>query len=523
MIRIFFVTGIIAITSFVSAQYNIKWSELTKVKGSTTGILPVSGSDFYTLRWSSGGLFGAMYLGLHSDFMITRTGKVKVNIGSSIAKFEGVATVKDQVVVFLSDKFEGKNILFMQKYGTDCKPEGPAVEVTSYVMPKNWKRKGYFNIINSKDRAFLCVEYDIPGSRVENQRYGYKVFSDSLEIVSEGEYEAPYDPEISEISNRYLSNTGDYFIACKIYNVNEKGRIRDNSTLQKAILVQITPEGLDEFELDLDGKRIYDMGFSSDNNRIMTFTGLYGDANRGNTGIKGIFYFRLDFDKKEIIDEGFEKFAKDFITEDWTEKEKERSDKREARGKSAPQLYNYDIRETITLEDGSVVGMLEQYYVQEIFINDPRTNTYTTNYYYYYNNLIVYKIQPNGTFDWVKNIPKSQVSTNDRGYYSSVARFVTKDKMVILFNDNLKNYDESGKWNANVFAMSYRKKSNTVAKVEVNLLDGYIDRSTFFDRSETNALAVPKLFETDYKNQQMLMLLIIGRKEKFGLLDFKEQ
>lgn len=514
-------TWAMLLTFAVHSQYNVQWSELTRIKGSTSGILPVAGSDFYTIRWN-GGLMGTMYLARHSNFGLVASGKIQSYIERSIVSFEGIATIKGQVLVFLSDKMEGKNILYMQKYGEDCKPQGAAVELTSYVMPKNWKRRGYFNVISSQNSEFLCVEYDIPGSREENQKFGYKVLSDSLEIVSEGEYESPYDPTSSEISNRYLSNTGDYFIACKIFDVNEKGRIKDYTTLQKAILVQVTPEGLEEFELDLDNKRIFDMSFSSDNNRIMTFTGLYGDAERGNTGIKGIFYFRLDFDKKEIIDDGFEKFDKNFITAGWSEKDRERADKREAKGKAAPQLFNYDIRETVTLRDGSIIGMLEQYYVHQVTSNDPRSSINTITYYYYYNDLIVYKIQPNGTFDWVKSIPKNQVSANDGGYYSSIARFVTKDKMVVLFNDNLKNYDERGQWNNNVYASSYRKKTNTVAKVEISLLDGSMERSTFFDRSETEALAVPKLFETDYRNQQMLMLLIYGKKEKFGLLDFKQ-
>lgn len=519
--RSFLLAFVLLHTFLAASQYNIEWSELSRTKGSTSGILPVAGSDFYTIRWN-GGLLGSMYLGRHSNFRLEASGKIQSYIGKSIVAFEGIATVKGQVVVFLSDKIEGRNILYMQRYGEDCKPEGEAVELTSYVMPKTWKRRGYFNIISSQNSEFICVEYDIPGSREENQRFGYKVLSDSLEIVTEGEYESPYDPMSSEISNRYLSNTGDYFIACKIFDVNDRGRVKDYSTLQKAILVQITPEGLEEFELDLDGKRIFDMSFSSDNNRIMTFTGLYGDAERGNNGIKGIFYFRLDFDKKEIIDDGFEKFAKDFITAGWSEKEKERANRREAKGKPAPQLFNYDIRETITLADGSVVGMLEQYYVHQVTSNDPRSNINTITYYYYYNDLIVYKIQPNGTFDWVKSIPKNQVSANDGGYYSSVARFATKDKLVILFNDNLKNYDERGQWNGYVEAASYRKKTNTVAKVEIGLQDGFMERSTFFDRSETNALAVPKLFETDYRNQQMLILLIYGRKEKYGLLNFRQ-
>jgi hypothetical protein len=263
------------------------------------------------------------------------------------------------------------------------------------------------------------------------------------------------------------------------------------------------------------------MGFSSDNNRIMTFTGLYGDAERGNSGIKGIFYFRLDFDKKEIIDEGFEKFSKDFITQDWSEREIERANRREANGKSAPQLFNFDIRETITLEDGSIIGMLEQYYVRQVTSNDYRSNMTSSTFYYYYNDLIVYKIQPNGTFEWVKNIPKSQVSVNDYGYYSSVARFATDDKLVIFFNDNSNNYDEKGVWNKNEYTSSFRKKTNTVAKVEVGLKDGVVERNTFFDRAETSALAVPKLFEIDYKNKEMLIYLIINRKEKFGLLNFE--
>ena len=87
-------------------------------------------------------------------------------------------------------------------------------------------------------------------------------------------------------------------------------------------------------------------------------------------------------------------------------------------------------------------------------------------------------------------------------------------------NDNLNNYDQKGVWNNNVYTSSFRKKTNTVAKVEIGLRDGEVERNTFFDRSETNALAVPKLFEVDYKNKEMLIYLIINRKEKFGLLNF---
>ena len=99
------------------------------------------------MRWQ-GGMLGSMYLANHSQFVANSSGKVQNVVGKSLATFEGVSTINGKVVVFLSDKFEGKNILYMQKYGTDCKQEGPAIELTAFELPKNWNKRGYFNVIN---------------------------------------------------------------------------------------------------------------------------------------------------------------------------------------------------------------------------------------------------------------------------------------------------------------------------------------------------------------------------------------
>lgn len=509
----------------INAQFDVKWGELEKVKGYTTQILPISGSDFYTVRYQGGAIFGASYLGIHNNFTLGIQNKIQMTVGTGMATWEGCAVIGKEVVVFLSDKLDGKHLLYMQKYNESCKPTGAAIELASYNLPKTGRKKGYFNFLKSRNGEFFCVEYDIPGTKMDHERFGYKVLSTDLEMVSEGEYEVPFETKISEISNRYISNTGDYFISCNVYMADDKRRVKDYSTLDKVVLMHVTPEGLEEFELELDGKRIFGMSFSSDNDKILTFTGLYGNKAKGN-GVQGIFYFRLDFDSKKIIDDGFEPFSKDFITEGWSEKEKAKSDKREAKGKDAPQFFDYNIRETVTLSDGSVIGMLEQYYVRVITNTDYRTGAVSTTYYYYYNDLIVYKIQPNGTFEWVKKIPKYQASVNDGGYLSSVARFVKGDNMYILFNDNINNYTASGDFKQlgkdnPLYGASFRKKTNVVAKVELDLKTGEYTRKAFTERNQVDALAIPKLFNVDYKNEQMLMIFRIGKKERFGLLDFK--
>ena len=510
---------------------DIEWGPLEKVKGRVNDVLPVSGSTFFTTRWSGGALLGSLYMSRHANFTILNQEKVITKVSTGTATIQRIVSFNSQVIVFLSDKKDGVNTLFMQKYDDLCIPEGDAIELTSYAMPKGWNKSGYFNVLQSQNKKFFCAEYSIPGTRDEKERFGYKIMNEKFETVSEGEYESPYESRQSDITNRCLLNTGDYFMVAKVYNVNEKGRVKDLTSLEKVVLMQITPEGTQEFDLNFDDKHITDLTFSSDNSRLLTFTGLYGEGGRNSnrstvsTNTKGIFYFQLDYSKKQILNEVFQEFEKDFITEGWTDRQKKKADKREARGKGAPTFYSYDFREDVTLADGSLIGMMEQYYVVVVSRTDPKTGTTTYTYYYYYNDVIAYKVSPEGKFDWVKKIQKNQVSTNDGGYFSSIAQYTTNDKLVVLFNDNLKNYDETGNFlypekGKDIVNASYRKKTNCVARVEIDLKTGEESRRTFFNRSEAEAIAVPKLFHTDYNNKEMLMVLRIGKKEKFGLLKF---
>ncbi|MCE3294772.1 MAG: hypothetical protein K0R65_486 [Crocinitomicaceae bacterium] len=491
------------------------------VKGRVEQVLPVSYSDFYTTRSQGSALLGSTYLTKHSNFAVNSKGKVTAKLTEGFGQVEGIEILKDIPIVFISDKKNGKNSLYMQKYSNTCEPTGNPIKIASYEMPKGWKRKGSFWVHMSQNRDFFVVDYEIPGSKEEKDRFGYVVYDSDLEVVSEGEYELPYDADKVTITNNYLSNTGDYFLAAKVYKAGDRKFFKSRLNLDKIVLMQVTPEGVEEFDLELKGgKFISDLSFSSDQNRLMTFTGLYSDASY--TGVKGIFFLQLDFNKKSVTREGWEEFSKDFITEGWSERAKKKAEKRAEKGKGEPELYEYDIRNIQTLKDGSMIGMLEQFFVREVTRTDSRGNTYTT-YYYYYNDVIVYKVNKNGGFDWVKKVKKYQVSANDGGFYSSVASFHTDNKLVMLFNDNLKNYTESGTFiddNERFYPTSYKKKTNTVAKVEIDLATGELERQTYFDRKETKAYAVPKKFTVDYTRKEMLMVLLYGKKEKYGVLSF---
>jgi hypothetical protein len=278
-------------------------------------------------------------------------------------------------------------------------------------------------------------------------------------------------------------------------------------------------------EIDLDGKRVEAMSFSSDNDRIFVITGIYGDKDK--SGVTGMFYLKADFKDQEILVEGFEEFGEDFITSDWSDREKRKLDKKKAKGKDVEaSLYSYIMRDVHALEDGGIVGTMEQFYIRVVTRTDANGRT-TTTYYYYYNDIVAYKVGSDGGFDWLSKIDKYQVSTNDGGYFSSYARYVSGDKMYLFFNDNVQNYSETSsefflEEGKKVKSSRISKSKNTVAICEIDLSSGDKTRKMYFDRTELGAIVVPKLFNTDYINRKMLFYAIKGSKEKFGFLNFEE-
>ena len=499
-------------------QQQVDWGKMERSSGRMLSILPKNESDFYSLRWSGGAVLGNYKLSKHSNLSTVASGKLLLKADNGMANFEDSKVINGKLLVFLSDRYEGENHFYMQEYGEDMKPLGEPNKLAKYELERG-KSRGFFNVIVSQDNTHFGVVWEIPGKREEKDRYGFKIFNENMEVINEGDYKLPYEGRLSNIDQHYLTNTGDYFISVIEYQESEQKRLFRNYLNYKSThILHITDEGLEDFEVNLSGKRVEAMSMSSDNQRIFTLTGIYGET--GKAGVSGLFYLRADFDRQEIIDEGFEKFGKDFITQDWSDRQKERAERQEQRGKGEPQLYNYVMRQTEVLEDGSIIGSIEQYYVVVSSYTDPRTGATRTTYTYYYNDVIAYKVGKDGGFDWLTKIDKYQVSTNDGGPYSSYARYMNDGKLCFIFNDSDRNYDENGKFlkGSRTYAANFSKRRNVVALVEIDLSNGNVDRKTFFDRSEINALAVPKLFNVNYTKGEVLLYAVYGRNERFGKL-----
>lgn len=522
LLNVFFCLGVVAF-----AQGDVEWGELERSTGRLINVIPESNESFYALRRSGGALFGKLEGSYHKNLELIEDGKLELRApNGSPANFESATMVGDKFVVFLSDRQEGENKFFMQEYSSNMESSSEPEELASYTLESKRRRfQGVFNIYQSENREFFAVVWTIPGRREEHATYGFKVYDENLELINDGEYEVPFQDQFSTINGFYISDFGDLFATVTEYKESEEKKLFRNFNDYVSVHIYHLQEGdIEEMEIDLDGKRVEAMSFNSDNERIFVITGIYGDKELG--GVTGLFYLKADFKKQSIIDEGFEPFGEDFITSDWSDRQKKKQERKEKKGRAKePTLYSYIMREVHPLADGGIVGTMEQYYVRVVTNYNAQTGATTTTYYYYYNDVVAYKVGADGGFDWLAKVNKYQVSTNDGGYYSSFARYVDGEKLVLFFNDNSDNYDEaSGEFEEDGSVKSARlsKRKNTVAICEIDLETGEQKREMYFDRDDLGAIVVPKLFKVDYRTNEMLFYAIRGKKEQFGRLVFGE-
>lgn len=508
-----------------SNNFNLEWGTLERSPGSLLEILPQNNNDFYSLRWSGGRAFGTYRIVDHQNLQQANQGRIKQVAQSGIANFETAYYIGDRIYVFLSDKVNGELVLYVQPYSKELIPDGSSIVIAKYNNDKI-NAKPNFGVISSKNKEYIGVVWEIPGRKTISDAYGYVILDQYLNTLQQGAYNIPLNGNLTTINEHHISNTGDYFLSLTEHKrPNDRIFSRDYDNFKALHVYKIKNDALTEFSLNIEDKRIDDIKMSSNDDGIFSLSGIYGSSeikqNRRKHLVEGIFVIRIDTELDSMIFQGFIPFRKEFINMDFNEKSTLRSRRKRNRGQ---ELYNYKIRDIFTLNDGSLVGSIEQYYIFERSSYDSRTGLTSTIYYYYYDDIIAFKIGNNKTFDWQKKINKSQISTNDGGPFSSYSSFTDGFKLYFIFNDNLKNYNEDGKFirtNEQCYPFNLSRRKNVAAISTVDITSGNEVRNMLFSRKELKSIVVPKMFKLDTSQNRMLLYALIGGKERFGILKIK--
>ena len=500
------------------AQTTIEWGVEQAKSGGLVNVLPLNPSNFYTVRWQGNNVFGAYYINKFDELKEEKAKRISNSVNNNIANFEDVILIEERPAVILSNVKDGKDHIYLQQYGYDLEPRGEAKLIASYDLMKG-KTKDPIQVLQSKDKNYTAIVWMLIGKKKGFDLYGFKVLDSKMNVVQHGEYELPFESRNTIISNNYLTNNGEFFFTVTEYNMDLLHDRNSVSPFKNLYIYQVKDAELKRYRLPLKGRRVEAASITSDEKSNFTITGCYGEENV--RGIAGVFMMNVDFENEEINVEGFHPFDRGFITENWTDKEIERLERRIENGNAnEPTLLNYSMGEAQTLEDGSVVGAMEQYYIQRR-ANYTGMSYGTVNYVYYYNDIVTFRFDKDGNIMWIQKTPKIQVSTNDGGPYSSYAFYIDGKNVNLIFNDNKENYTDAGTYKkGGLYSTSFGKKNNVVAHVKLDLLTGSSSRDVLLTRKEIGTLVKPKLFTNDPVNKEMIVFTMFRSKEKFGVIKY---
>lgn len=379
-----------------------------------------------------------------------------------------------------------------------------------------FNKYGSFKVILSDDRSKFGAYYDLPYAKGEAEKFGISVFDQDFQKTMGVEVSLPVTDELMTLGTPHLSNAGKFYISAR--EVIEKNFFGRPSDITHHIY-GVSKEGeLSDYKIDLVDKYIYEYTYGTNEKEDLICTGLFGI--KGKSGVAGGFYVRMDGSNGQIAEASYKDFPLEFITAGWSDKEKQKAEKKQDKGKGNPTLYSYDIRDIVPLADGSAIFTAEQFYIRVVTTVDSQGNRRTT-YYYYYNDIIALKLNKEGKFEWYAKIPKHQVSANDGGYYSSYSFHVGKDKIYFMFNDNLKNFESGNAVGGKTYPTNFKSnKYNVTSMVEMNIDDGQQTKRQLFSKSELKTIAVPKIYWSDEKTDMLYFFSKKSSSERLGKVTF---
>ncbi|WP_258104777.1 hypothetical protein [Marinoscillum sp. MHG1-6] len=514
-----------------SQTTDIEWGNPMKVSKRSTlsDIVAYDQTGFYAIKTETR-TFGIGLLSVTRRIITLEHYNTKMNLDRSselVLEYEGDKTdyehiiqLNGQLFLFTSykDQSDKMNTLMVQSINKNTlTPNKDFKKIGEVSYEGNFKSNaGNFRLRLSRDSSKVLAYYNLPYEKTENEKFGFHVLDQQMNELWKKEITLPYEEGLYEIEDYKIDNKGNVHILGVVYKEKRKAKRKGEPNYNYEILSYYMKDGgFDSYPIKLEGKFLTDMQISIDDNRDIICAGFY--SNEGTYSIKGTYFIKVNSKSKLITTSSFKEFDMDFITQNMTERQEEKVEKKAKKGKEV-ELYQYDLDDIIIREDGGAVLVGEQYYIT--VVTTPISTgtggvTYVTTYYYNYNDIIVINVSPKGEIEWAQKIAKSQSTANDGGHFSSYTSAIVKDKMYFIFNDHPKNITDPGDRTFNYTG----GKNSMVVLVEVDS-NGNVNKSSLFSTKDAEVITRPKVCEQVSGDE----LVLFGQKRKnhqFAKIVFK--
>ncbi len=301
------------------------------------------------------------------------------------------------------DKKTATRSIYLIEYDKDDLTQGNTLEVGSF--PEQGKQKNsvvsLFDPKNNQEFALIVQSSSGP----EKSKATLFVVNNELESTLKTEFEVEGDYEKTSFGNYIISENSIAF-TCKT-----RGGKNESDKLDFYMIDRKT-ENVQQFEISLGdiGNSISDFECALDGSGKLHISGFYSSGVKKSNDSGGVFTQIYDTESGEKVSEDIHPFTFDFVTENMSEKQKSKTEKKMNKGKDY-DIYEYLVREVIPAKDGSSILVAERFRYYETTYTDSKGNRHTTPHYIHAD-LITVRTNKAGEIEWVQRFKKFHHATN---------------------------------------------------------------------------------------------------------------
>lgn len=311
-------------------------------------------------------------------------------------------------------------------------------------VPSERRMFGAFHLYFSADGSKLAIKKRIKDDEkkellvleVYNVTFGESL---KVDLLWEKEIRLPYRDKKYNVASILMANDGNVHMLSQVTLEREERSKGMPGYFYEVFSCFYETDEIKQYPINLGKNYIADISFLSNNPNSMAGSGLYKEE-KGDR-VKGFFYFQIDIPSRKVAVLSQQEFPDDFVKQFLTERQVK---------KGASDLSDFSTRLFISNPAGGGIVIAEYYKYTMTHSYTGGSPGITSDWRY--EDLIICRINPDGTFAWLKKIPKKQKSTHDTGVWNTVSStpiyigigaIVTADKVRIIYNENPANLTET--------------------------------------------------------------------------------
>ena len=546
------------------SQSQTQWGEETKSDGFYTKkcVLKNGSGGAYFLK---GNLFLSEFSFLYSDGKDVKVVKKFNYKNQKDFRLRGAEVLDDRLIICYSKADRENTKVFLQVLNSDLEEE-ELIEAINIDIKSTFFNNLSIDLISNPSKKNIAIVWNKDILKAKKINNGFVLYNESLEKINEFSKDLDYDPDLFSVTNYFLLNNGNVLSAITEYDSSFKKENAKNllmpvtlssneRKIENLYLYLFKEEDKQLIKLELPEKQIFDFNLIDDKNNSICVLGSYYSSNinlgklmgrEQKNDVEGLFYFKIDLDDFVVTSQKKKEFEVEMIVKNLTPQERLSVLKKYNKNNHIPNMKAFVLNDVYTLNDGSILGTLEQrinvnnepYGNQNSSINSHHYNStnvtnqntvaagYTTTSStfrslnssqqptFLFEDILAFKINEEGNFEWITRIQKKQISQYESGIYSSYLSFVENDKFRIVFNDTDKNYKDDDSFDNDKRISTLQWGKWVVAEVELDINEGSMSRKVLID-SESMPDKSFSIKESYYDDENKFLHFLI-LKSKIG-------